>query len=48
MNLMLNMKDINKILANTHFKCKYRKNNVNKQLRQERMIRQSSTFIQYL
>ena len=23
MNLMLNMKDINKILANTHFKCKY-------------------------
>ena len=31
MNLMLNMKDINKILANTHFKCKYIiKNNVKK------------------
>jgi hypothetical protein len=25
MNLMLNMKDINKILAKTHFKCKYKK-----------------------
>ena len=25
MNLLLNMKDINKILAKTHFKCKYKK-----------------------
>jgi hypothetical protein len=25
MNLMLNMKDINKILAKTHFKCKKKK-----------------------
>ena len=25
MNLMLNMKDINKILAKTHFKCKKNK-----------------------
>ena len=30
MNLMLNMKDINKILAKTHFKCK--KKNVKKPL----------------
>ena len=30
MNLMLNMKDINKILAKTHFKCK--KKNVKKTL----------------
>ena len=26
MNLLLNMKDINKILAKIHFKCKYKKN----------------------
>ena len=25
MNLFLNMKNINKILAKTHFKCKYKK-----------------------
>jgi hypothetical protein len=30
MNLMLNMKDINKILAKTHFKCKYKKKIVKK------------------
>jgi hypothetical protein len=30
MNLLLNMKDINKILAKTHFKCKYEKKNVKK------------------
>ena len=30
MNLLLNMKDINKILAKTHFKCKYKKKNVKK------------------
>ena len=24
MNLLLNMKDINKIFAKTHFKCKYK------------------------
>jgi len=24
MNLLLNMKDINKILAKTHFKCKFK------------------------
>ena len=32
MNLLLNMKDINKILAKTHFKCKYKKKNVKKNL----------------
>ena len=32
MNLLLNMKDINKILAKTHFKCKYIKKNVKKNI----------------
>jgi hypothetical protein len=32
MNLKLNMNDINKMLANAHFKCKcYQKNDVKKQ-----------------
>jgi hypothetical protein len=33
-NYKLNMKDINKILATTHFKCKYKK----------KMIRRNNTF----
>jgi hypothetical protein len=32
MNLLLNMKDINKILAKAHFKCKYIKKNVKKNI----------------
>ena len=32
MNLLLNMKDINKILAKTHFKCKYKINDVKKHI----------------
>ena len=31
MNLKLNVKDINKILAKTHFKCKLKKNDAKKQ-----------------
>ena len=31
MNLMLNMKDINKILAKAHFICKFYTNNAKKQ-----------------
>jgi hypothetical protein len=31
MNLKLNMKDINKILANAHFKCNFFLNDVKKQ-----------------
>jgi hypothetical protein len=30
MNLLLNLKDITKILAKAHFKCKYKKNDVKK------------------
>ena len=30
MNVKLNLKDITKILAKAHFKCKYKKNDVKK------------------